>query len=217
MQCGTRAGHRPTTGGDHARGSPSSSKTAKRIEPNPDEPGSDPAPVKQSRDVKSPAADLAPASAYTTVSPRDAGIHVIPAQQEQARLEPARLPWYHLQVAHFPRNQFEREENRPQSCSHASGFHAKLPLSSSIDDRYRLPDDVLVEGGQSYVTHVDEPLPIRFQILKVVKDDSTDTKTPMVSCNPVWVQRLGGYPEENPFKMSPLQTSLGSSRRRRRH
>lgn len=75
-------------------------------------------------------------------------------------------------------------------------------LVSNIDKQYNLPEDVQ-DDRNIYVTRVDEPLPIRFEILKGVLGDTSDTKTLMLSCNVVEVPRVGSRPKVVPFDQSP--------------
>lgn len=81
-------------------------------------------------------------------------------------------------------------------------------LASSIDHQYKLLDDVRVEGGQHYVTRVDEHSPIRFQTLKDVLGHLSDSKTLMLSRNPVAVQWVGGNPKKIPFDQATVKDWL---------
>lgn len=72
-------------------------------------------------------------------------------------------------------------------------------LASSIDEYYKLLEDVLDERGV-FVTLVDEHLPIGFRILKNVLGDLSYIKTLMIARNTVEIFRVGSIPELVPFK-----------------
>lgn len=72
-------------------------------------------------------------------------------------------------------------------------------LASRIDKQFKLPEDVLDERG-IYLTRTDDHSNIRFQILKDVFGDLPDTRTHMLSRNPVEVSRVRSDPDVVPFQ-----------------
>lgn len=90
------------------------------------------------------------------------------------------------------------DKRTKQKCTAMLQDFVQKYLASSIDEKYKLPKDVLDERG-IYVARVDKHSPFRFQILKDVLVDGSKTNKDMLDCQPTNVHRIGSDSELSPL------------------